>query len=101
MLLVAAGAIAPYICRRDRPGIIGVAAIVIAVGVTLMPSQYRAVPFLRGEALMSELTRQSATFWSPYQRIEQDVFKVAKTGQFAGLELAVNRAYYQHFFNPA
>lgn len=71
---------------------------------TLLPSSHaRSL----AEAWLPYQVGPTSTFWSPYQRIDVNFFKLApqpdRIGQdvLVGMELGVNRAFYQYFFNDS
>ena len=64
--------------------------------VTAMPETERNLPV--AGAVTDKFIADRQTLWSPYQRIDLATFKLPEGNEIIGLELGVNRAFYQYFF---
>lgn len=99
LLLIGFAPIAVDMFLKERK--IAPAALLVFI---LVPLAYLCVPSQHGKPLIPALTnyraQEAKTLWSPYQRIDLSVYRdPARNNQFLGLELSVNRAFYQYFFN--
>lgn len=86
--------LASYLRREGN--LIWVSLGVLALSVMLSTSVRQPYTL----ALDSQLkATQQTTCWSPYQRIDLSLFEGGRNGRdVAGLELGVNRCFYQYFF---
>jgi SAM-dependent methyltransferase len=71
-------------------------SLLLAPLVTAMPQLERNMPLAGG--ITDKFIADRCTLWSPYQRIDMATFKLPDTERAIGLELGVNRAFYQYFF---
>jgi len=84
---------------RDKnwPGIV---LLLLAPYLASLPGESRNLPW--HASLLAQLSTEDSTIWSPYQRIDLTTFKLKNDTQnpnICGLELGVNRAFYQYFID--
>lgn len=108
LLLPAIFLLALYLPRSKPLTLVYSAVLLLLVLLVSLPSHH-ARPLAQAYRVLHD--GESKTYWSPYQRIDLTLFKApapngtAQPGlaatKFGGLELGVNRAFYQYFFSDA
>jgi SAM-dependent methyltransferase len=101
LLLVTAGALALFAPGRKRLVWLAAACLVAVLAALPCPVSSMAL----SEAFTVYQEKAAKTFWSPYQRLDLRLYRDKaesgqETGRFLGLELGVNRLFYQYFFSP-
>ncbi|HEY9785534.1 MAG TPA: hypothetical protein V6D17_09050, partial [Candidatus Obscuribacterales bacterium] len=86
--------------KGNLPVIVG---LIVAPVLAAIPGPKESMPLY--EKATAQLEPEKMTRWSPYQRLDINVFQFKERlpelkSDFLGLELGTNRSFYQYFFNP-
>lgn len=101
LLLVTAGLLTLFAPGRKR--LLWLASACVVAVLAALPCPVSSM--VLSEAFTVYQEKSAKTFWSPYQRLDLRLYRDKaqedqSAGRFLGLELGVNRLFYQYFFAP-